>query len=606
MGLTFGTSNKNGLPLYLKFLYGGTEIAWKQPYRINNFSNSGESVDGKYRISDLDVSFVDMNGSYFATQFGKGTSGFGSSFQVVAYLGGTMEYQTQGAAASVWKRLGTAGAYTATIHTGKIYGVSYSNRILRLRSKTALALTSDLKWQFPVADEGYPFDPQYGRGYTIGSFYFANLQYDNNSYLGSTAFYDYEDNRTKFKANAYVLATLYDNAGAWLISTKYPKMGGRGTTGEFNSQWLWCGTDSGGTNFYDTNDFTKFEGTYFTTKTGTISSDEAAREYGYYSLGEAEKDKVAFGGTYNINKLRFKSTGTCTGDTFYFIRPMTIEGNPKAIMDYLLTGAMVSPYFTSTDLDSTTFDQSATLCVYSNFRKIIDFDDGKVIDSIKDVAQCTQALFSVNASNKFEFQTYGPRNLRQTIPSVGTADMLESSFDNDEGDAFNRFIIKYRYDYKTNKFGSQVEARLSNWTRGEDRIKEIQCKWIENPNEAEIFAQRMVSRFSNTVPHISFVTNMNQIGIQIGSLMTITDQNSMLENKVIQIVGFTKDWEKKTIAFNALDAESLYQRKGYAFWGTSASLPGAAVSSDSISGWGTLGTVNNINGTIYGSQFSWW
>src|SRR5690348_4897169 len=132
MGLTFGTANKNGQPLYLKFLYGGTEIAWQQPYKINNFSNSGESVDGKYRISDLDVSFVDINGSYFATHFGKGTTGFGSSLQVVAYLGGTMEYQTDDTNKTSWGRLGTAGAFIATIHTGKVYGVSFSNRILRI------------------------------------------------------------------------------------------------------------------------------------------------------------------------------------------------------------------------------------------------------------------------------------------------------------------------------------------------------------------------------------------------------------------------------------------------------------------------------------------
>ncbi len=602
MGLTYGTLNRNSLPLYLKFLYGGTEVAWRQPYRINNFSNSGESVDGKYRISDLDVSFVDPNGSYFATQFGRGTNGFGSSFQVVAYLGGTMEFQDQGAN-YIWKRLGTAGAYTSTIHTGKIYGISYSDRVLRLRSKTILALTTELKWQFPLTKFCFSFNPSDGDGYTIGSFLFTDYNAINDLYLGSTAFYHYEDGRTKFKANAYVLGSYYDDGGGNGLNSPYPAMSGRGTV-PVNVNYFWAGTDAGGTNFYDTNDYTKFEGTYFTSKTGTINSDESAREYGYLSLAEADAAKTS--GTYVINKTRFKSTGTFSGQYIHFLSDMTIEGNPKQIFEYLMTGAMVSPYFTSSDLDSTSLNQSGTLCAYSNFKKRVDFDDGKVLDSIKDVVQCTQALFSVNASNKFEFITYGPRNLRQTIPSVGTADLLHSEFNNDEGDAYNRFIIKYRYDFENNKFGSQIESRLPNWVRSEDRLKTIECKWIENPNEAEILAQRLVGRYIRTVPHISFETNLSQIGIEVGTLLTITDINSQLSGKVVQVVGFNKDWEKRSISFDALDAESLYQRKGYAFWGTTGTLPGDAVSTSSISGWGTLGTVNNINTSLYGSQFSWW
>jgi hypothetical protein len=594
MGLTVGTDNKNGLPLYLKFLYGGTEIAWRQPYKINNFSNSGESVDGKYRISDLDVSFIDPNGSYFATQFGRGTLGFGSSFEVVAYLGGTMEYQAQGVT-QVWKRLGTAGAYVSTVHTGKVHGISYNNRILRIRSKTTLALVENLKWQFPVTSVGVSFQSSNTQ---LGSFYFATTALQD-TYLGSTAFYDFENGRSKWKCSAYVLGTLFSD-----ITTAYPAMSGRGTVAG-DSNFKWCGTDAGGTNFYDTNDYSKFEGTYFGTKSGTITTNEEAMEYGYPTVNHAEAAK--FGGSmYAINKTRFRSTGTASGNVLYFLCPMTIDGTPKQVFEYLLTGAMVSPYFTSSDLDTAILNQSGTLTAYSYFRKKIDFDERPVLDSLKDVIESTQALFSVNSSNKFEFLTYGPKNLRDTIPSLGTADIISSSFDNLEEDYFNRFVVKYNYDALSGKYASQYEHKGANWSRASDRFKEIKCSWIQNPNEAAILAQRLTVRFANTLPHIQFTTNLNQIGRSIGSLLTITDANSLLSNKVIQITGYNKDWQNRTIDFDALDAEALYQRKGFCFWGTKASLPGDTVTTSSVSGWGTLGTVNNINGSLYGSQFSWW
>lgn len=604
MGLTYGTSNKNGQPLFFKFLYGGTEIAWQQPYKINNFSNSGESVDGKYRISDMDVSFVDINGSYFATQFGKGTTGFGSSLQVVAYLGGTMEYQSSDANNISWKRLGTAGAYVATIHTGKVYGVSYSNRILRIKSKTALALTSDLKWQFPITSSGQKYSDQVvdGNLYQLGSFFFypGPLQ---NTFLGSTAFYDFSETRGKWKCNAYVLGTWYNDGAGAGIGGEYPAMGGRGTV-DVDSNYIWCGTDAGGTNFYDNYDYVKFEGTYFGAYAGTINTEEEAHEFGYLNLDAADADRVS--GSYLINRTRFRSTGSFSGNVLHFLAPIFIDGNPKECMEMIMTGAMVSPFFTSSDLDSTTFSASGTNTAFSYFSKKIDFDEKNVLDSMKDIIQSTQALFSVNTSNKFEFVTYGPRNLTQTIPSLGTSDLIDTSFDNLEEDYFNRIIVKYGYDAIEDQFTRRYEARSSGWSRQTDRPKTLECKWISNPNEAEVLGQRIAMRFVNTLPHVGFRTNLNQIGRQIGTLVTITDPNSQLLNKVIQVVGFTKDFQNKTIEFDALDAEALYWRKGFAFWGTTGTLPGDAVSNASVSGWGTLGTVNNINETLYGSQFSWW
>lgn len=600
MGLTYGTTSRNGVPLYLKFIFGGTEMtSWKQPIRINQFSNSGESVDGKYRISDLDVTFPDVYGSMFATTFGNGTRGFGSSLQVVAYLGGTMEYQSQ-AALTVWKHLGTAGAVAATLHTGKVYGLTYSGRTLRIRSRTALGLTSELQWQFPVHDTSMPLTG--GAATTLGTWFY--YPYDlTTTYLGTTAFYDYDSDK-RFKVNAYVTGSNYGDYG---VHTEYPAMSGRGTV-PIDPNFYWPGTNAGGTNFYDVYGFVNFDGTYLGTKYGTINTDYEAQEYGYTNLSAAESAKS--GGTsiatYVINKTRLRPKGTYTGSALHWICPMTIGGSPAEVFELLMTGAMVSPFFTTADLDVNTFATSSQISAFSYFEKIIDFDDKSVLASIKDVVDSTQALFSVNPSNKFEFMTYGPRNLTVTIPSMGTADIIETTFENLEEDYFNRFLIKYQYDSISGRYNAQTEIKTQLWTRTSDRLKTMNCQWIQNPNEAVTLCQRLADRYKNTLPHVNIRTNLNKIGYGIGTLLTITDVNSMLSSKVIQLTGFKADWEEKTIDFEALDAEALYLRKGYAFWMAGTALPGNAVSGTSTSGWGTGGTQANINATLYGTFFSWW
>lgn len=599
MGLTYGTNSRLGVPVTLKFLYGGTEVSWGQPYKINGLTNTGESVDGKYRISDLDVQLIDKDGSLFRNYFGGGTAGFGTSVQVVAYVGGTMEYQAQGLT-TMWKSLGTAGAYVATVHTGKVYGISYANRLLRIRSKNSMALIGDLKWQFPIALSGLDCGPL-GNGYQLGSFFFCDADL-RNLYLGSTAFYNYSEGGQRWDSNGYILGSVFTGSPPNLRA-KYPKLGGRGTA-DIDGNYYWAGTDSGGTNFYENYDFYKFEGTYFTRTTATINTEREAHEYGYVTLSEAEDAKAS--GTYVINRTRFRTTGTTTGSVLHFIAPMRLTGTPKQIFEYLTTGAMVTPYFTSSDLDSTTLNASGTITAYSTYDKTIDFDDKKVVDSIKDIVESTQALFSVNTSNKFEFLTYGPKNLREIIPDAGTDSIVSSEFENLEEDYFNRFIVKYKYDAIGNKFNDQTETKTSQWNKSGDRLKTLECKWIKNPNEAVILANRLAVRYEHTIPHINFTTNLNKLGLQIGTLLRITDPNSSLSGKVVQVVGYNKNWSERTIEFQALDAESLYQRKGFAFWGTTGTLPGDTVTNSSVSGWGTGGTVNNINGTLYGSYFAWW
>lgn len=606
MGLTVGTDSRGPLPIYYKFIYGGTEVSWGQPTRINDFQNSGESIDGKYRISDIDVTFFDQNGSYFATSFGKGTNGFGTSLQVVAYLGGTMEYTGQGPYGTVWKRIGTAGAYTATMHTGKVYGISFSNQQLRIRSKTNLALMGEMKWQFPLTKASFNYtSPTSGAPYMLGSYAFSSIGFDSISKTYASAFFNFEDNGNQFQTYAYILATGYLN-----INSVYPLIPGRGTgdvsNSDFGVLYTYAGTDSGGTNFYDVNNMVLLYGSKLGTYIGTIQTDDVASEYGYRGVDDAELHKTN-GSLYNINKDRLKITGSFVGQHIHLIEPIRISGSPKDCYQTCMTGAMASPFFGTADLDSTTLDQAGTLTAFSYYSQVIyPNENGKVFDGIKQIIESTRGLFSVDTNNRFQYRPYGPKNLRASTVSFGTADIISSEFTNLEEDYFNRFVVMYAYDPITRNFNAQLETKSHLWNSANDKLLKIESKWIQNPNEAAALVDRLRIRYENTVPRISFSTPLNKVGIEIGDLYQITDPNSLLNAKLVQVVGYTKGWTDKTIQFDALDAETVYQRKGFAFWGTTGTLPGDVVNNSSISGWGTGGTQANINQSLYGSQFSWW
>jgi hypothetical protein len=599
MGVTLGTDARSNVSVNFQFLYGteGTLVSWPHQYKINNLSNSGESVDGNYRISDLDIYFIDPYGSMFQNRFGNGTVGLGSSFQVISHVGGTFEYQQRGLN-NIFLNQGYAGGHAATIHTGNIYSISYQDKLLRLRSKSRMANLASLKWQFPV----YSF----GALFTIyGSFAFQSGNIATGIY-GPHSFYEVEENNSKWKANAYVLGTNYGPNG-YLHVGGYPPMSGRGTGtlplyGD-DTYFYYAGTNSGGTNFYDEHTPIKLTGTFFGTLDGTINTDIDARYYGYANQNEADAAKS--GTQYIINKSRVKAASDFTGSYFHFIAPIGIAGNPKVVFQDMIYGGMVSPIFTSTDIDSNSLNISGTNMPYFNLNRRVWFDEENVIDSLKDLFNTTQAVFYVDTSDKFVFRTYGPQNLNQSITAFGTNDIISSRFQNLEEDYFNRFIFKYAYDSEGQQFGSLYEEKGAGWNRNIDRPLEINSLCVTNPNEAVTLTQRLKAKYARTFPHIDFVTNISKVGYDIGTLLQITDPNSGLSSKTVQIVGYSKNWSNKTIEFQCLDAETLYQRRGYAQWEGDASLTNI-VSGTSTSGWGVGGTVNNINSTIYGSQFVWW
>ncbi len=192
------------------------------------------------------------------------------------------------------------------------------------------------------------------------------------------------------------------------------------------------------------------------------------------------------------------------------------------------------------------------------------------------------------------------------MATLGTADIISSAFSNNEEDIYNRFQVRFDWDYLTDKFRGLTDAKTSSWSYRNDKLKTIEAKWISNENEAIVLAQRLAIRYEHTVPRISFTTNLNKIGLDIGTLLSFSDANSGMSNKIVQVIGVDKDWESRSIEFQAFDGEALWQRRGFAYWmgGTSFGT-GGLVSGTSTSGWGTSGTQANINSAIYGSCFTW-
>jgi hypothetical protein len=583
MAYLFGTDTAAGVPVSLAFSFNGSAVDWgsTRAYHIEPITNKAESIDGNYQISDLDVEFIDTDGSLW-TALGHGTSAFNKQFSLTAYVGGTMDY-TSGRL----KLQNTGNSATFTVHQGKVTNVWKKDRLVRVKSKNNLRLISDLEWRFPYRDL-----PEIGT--RVGTYFFfegTNL----GSYFPNSVF-DVSEDQDDFEIYSAVATTAIGSLGS-----SYPSVSGRGTLG------LLSGYHYPGTQFYFEQNRFKFKGTFLGTKIGTINTIDEANRFGFPSLGEAESAKS--GSRYVLNRSRLHlSGGTVTdGNRFFFQQKLTLSDTPANLFRELIAGHCVSPYFGTGDIESNSFATSAMITTYQTFSQDISPKETKVGGAIKNLLESVYGLFSVNVNNQFEFRAYGPRNLQQTIGSIGTTDILEAEQSNDIEDFFNRVVIRYGHDVNGGEFQKTFELKTSDWGSSTDRPYELESKWLKVDNEASILAQRLLNRFKDTVPKVKFKVPLKYAGVGLGSIFFISDVDSGLAARIVELTAYRKDFsEDRTIEFEGADGGALYNRKGFGYWGPGTALPGVAVSGTSTFGWGTNGTVNNINGTYFGSFFAWW
>lgn len=594
----YGTDNAYGVPISLSFEYDGTLTNWgsTRAYDMAPLSNKAESVDGGYEISNMDVQFIDTDGAVWSA-LGNGTGAFNKTFSATVYVGGSMGYSSYGPQAESRLALqGLGSAATYTVHSGKVVEVSKKNRLVRIKSHNTLRSIADLEWRFPYKATPLVADS------VIGSYFFFN-----NTNLG-TLYLDAVTKSNQDKTEFEFFAAI-DTAGVGSLGSSYPSIAGRGTLGLLTGS----GYVYPGTQFYF--DMQRYRVTveYIGTKTGTISSLEEANRYGYPTLDAAELAKdITVGGVgyplYRIAKTRLRiNNGSALGSRFFLQQNLTLTETPANLFRELVAGHCVTPYLGTTDLEATTFADAQSQTAFQTFTCYVDPEGGKVAPVFKNLVESVYGLFSVNTNNKIEFRPYSPRNLKQVIPSIGTSDILESEYSNSLDDYFNRVLVKYCYDPDTKEFNKTYETKIGGWTMALDRPYTVESKFMRNENEAIVFAGRLLRRFSNTSPRMSFTVPLKYAGAGIGSLYTVTDADSGIGGKTVEIIQYEKDFtENKKVEFKALDAEALYLRKGFAKWGTGIVLPGNVVNTNSISGWGSNGTCPGIDTTYCGTCFVWW
>ncbi len=587
---TYGTNNAWGMPTEVEFSFNGASTPWGTAnlYSMAPLSNKAESVDGSYEISDLDVELIDTNGSIWGS-LGHGTTAFNKEFSATVYLGGDMGNTAYGPSSlNRLKKQSNLGAATYYAHQGKIVDVSYKNRMVRIKSQNNLKRISDLEWRFPY-HQGNALIPQ-----VLGSYIFYTTNYAT---FRPESIYDTNEEGNRFKTTFAVATSSIDG---WSVT--YPSISGKGTLGRSPFYFY------PGTAFYEAVTLSEFEGTWMDGKTGTINDDDDARRYGFSSAAVANAAGTYVSGTYLINKTRFHMReGTLGGTHLYPQQNLVLTETPANLFRELVAGHCVTPYFGTTDIEQSSFATSQRNTVYQTFSQRIDPKGGKVVPYIKDILDSTFGVFSVTTGNQFEYRAYGPRNLNQAIGSINGTDILESSVSNNIKDAKNRVVLKYNYSPDSGGYNKQIEQKGTPWSGTTDEPFVVESKWLQDDNEARLFAKRLLARYGNTIPHVEVRVPLKYAGAGLGSLYSITDPDSGLVAKTFEITEYSKDFtEGRDITFRGIDGDSIYNRRGFGFWMAGTLIPSGVVSGTSTLGWGTSGTQANINTAVFGSMFSWW
>jgi len=592
--------NEQGIHVSHSITFDGNVTAWDtKTIDLSSISNEANTFDNKRRISDVTVRISDIDGVIWDA-LGHGTTAFGKGFKVITTIGGQYGQTTFGQVDG-YGFTGTVGGTQFTSHTGSVVEVQKSDRSVLIRSKNNMERVSDLTFKFPV-------------------------DLDNEIII------DHTKNYENFSFDTTMTEGVWDTilkSGGWDINDerKGCKLGvysaDTGDSEDIDSSDLY-GTDHisiPSTYSVMTDDWDRLHnkiiltGTFLGSHTGTMNDNNTARQFGYSNLTVAN-DAQHFGddGTfYPIDKVRVKwPQGTAQAvDKLYPSCAITMHTDYTSVLKYMLAGRFIYRGFLEADLDSTTFDESLAIGASSAFRGTIFAKDDKVSPYIDNVLTVTNGMFSVNNNNVFQYTSYGPVLLTGENGTILQQDVINSSLTNRREQAYNAFEIRYKYDNDSNDYNAKVTGTLANWTIDTERLLTLKSKWMANDNEAEVFKDQLKTKYEKTSPAIAVTTALNKSTVEIGDLLTVTDVNSGLNSKVVQVRKFNKDFpNRKVVDFEMFDAETLYYGRGWSFWGTEASggnIVPTAVSSTSTSGFADgSDQVANINTTIYGTAFKWW
>lgn len=608
MYLTSGTDNtRSGVPIKYRFSLAGTTFEdygfTDTLYSMSDVSCTSEPIDGKFNVSELSVTFIDIGGSLW-NEMGRGTANLNASFSATALIGGTMDYVAyQPSDMLRIQNIDDTFVQNYSIHSGNVFEVSRRGRLTTLVSKSKMRRVAELEWQFPVGSLSLS---SYS---TLGTciFFSENLTKTNKAAL------------SKLTPEADFEAYLYIGGAGAYQPYVYATTAGRGTLGLNGSN----GFIYPGTQFYFDYKRYQFKGSYLGTYTGSLvdsftttseetEKEEKAKFYGFANADLARAAVIAdsLGTRTVINKTRLSPIGSNPSynntDKYVFQQgELTLNETPARLWYELLTGNCVTPYFSGTDIDSASYGSALRISAYQNYKTTIDPKGGKVLPFLKSLLEPLQARFSVSQANTLRTHFFGPRNFSEASGTIAEAEVLDSSISSNLDDKLNRVTLNYAYDYASGSYARRTEVRGTNWNFAEDYPMEIDSPWIFGDNDANITVKRLLNRYSNGVPRLELETPLSQAGLDVGSLVAVNDRDLGYTDKAFEVIGWSKDFaQDRKVTLKLIDANALYSQRGYARFEDATSLT-ATVTGTSTSGWGTNGTVANINGTIYGQRFVW-
>lgn len=592
-------TSRNGVPIAYNFTYGNAAVTWGTQFlmEMGDVSCRSEPIEGKFSVSELRTVFSDINGSIWGS-LGHGTTCFGSVWEATCYVGGSLNTENYGPNGTRIRRSNTANSGTFLAFSGRITDVKRINRTVEITAKNVMAQVEDLEWEFPVENTQGLAEPFYFNRY--GSSFFWSTENVAKGVTGSIlspAFYNVSRERDSWEMYAWL-------GPAQSLSSVYPTPSGRGTMGAQGSFYY------RGTGFRQAYERVHFEGSYLGTYTGTIEAgdDAKAQSFGYSSASAAEAAKVA-GVRYEIGTTRVVCTGH-SGDFIYGSRiyleqaGITLGSSPAYLWYEMLTGCCVTPLFATSIIETTTFATAARNVAFRYNEQLIDPKGGKVLPYIKDLLTPLQAQWSVGPDNKFKLFTYGAKVLSDVIGTITSAQIISSEVSSSEDDVVNRVTLNYGYNFEKGSYAKRLEKKGSAWGSFNDHPRILESKWVSNTNEAVITVDKILQRNQYGVPRLKLKLPLSYLTGDIGSLYQVVDTDCLTGSKTYEVSAWRHNFsDDRAVDLSLMDAANFYQR-GYARWEGDGVVTNV-VSGTSVSGWGTNGTVNNINASNFGTQFYW-
>jgi len=572
MVMTVGTDSKQAVPVSYTFSFNGSPVDWgnEKLYKIKNLANSSEPINKKRKISDLNVTFIDMDGSIWES-LGGGTTAFNKKFDCNTLIGGQLVEEST----DVGDRFvlaSTTGANEYTVFQGNVSEVFREKNKVTIQAQNIFRHLKELRWQQPIMGTAGTLSNLTGS--TADS---DLLEYD---WLLNECGWGESEDRSSFRFNAVI-----------------------GDVGGIDL------TEYQGTGLYDTSS-NGVQPMLSSTSGGTYQFTDTPF-YIQYPIVEMKyrNSKVEWLSGANDDKARF----------IYPLKKIRLAGDPVAVLRHCLFGKMVTDYLNDSTDKGDTFDEAQRLTAYKFYDQTIFPEDDLVLPFIDNALETEESSFYVSNNNKFEIEPYGPKNLSEDIQEIGTSELVDSSTSNTIHDYYNRYELKFNYSFDNNTFLNIIGGTQDDWTILNDVPLYIESKWINNGNQAKITLDRIKARYKNTIPKVSFTTTLNKTGVDVGALVKVTDPDSSLATTIVQVTKYSKGFSSsKKIMFEGLNGETLFRQRGYAKWEGDDDLD-ASVSGTSVGGWGTMfnrsgtkpfsgndGTIHNINESLYGSVFVHW